>query len=128
MRVLLDTHVFLLWVNGSPGLSATAMRLLRDPRNELLFSLASSWEIAIKASIGKLRLPHSVSTFLLAHLQENNITQLDIRFPHAAKVAELPFHHRDPFDRLLAAQALTERLPILSKDRVFSKYGLRRIW
>ena len=128
MRLLIDTQAFLWWVNGSRGIPPRVGRLFADPGNELLLSMASCWEIAIKTSLGKLRLPQPPSAFFPLQLQTNGMALLDISFPHVAKVAELPFHHRDLFDRLIAAQALVERLPVATADQVFTKYGVRRVW
>jgi PIN domain nuclease of toxin-antitoxin system len=99
-----------------------------DPDNDLYLSLASIWEIAIKSSIGKLRITESLETFLPSQMQANDITQLGITFRHVARVAVLPFHHRDPFDRLLVCQAAEEKLTLLSSDPVFDSYEIPRIW
>lgn len=128
MRVLLDTHVFLWWIGDAPELSPKARRAITDPANDCLLSLASFWEIAIKISLGKLQLPGVMERFIPEQLAINAFRQYDIAFKHVARVASLPFHHRDPFDRLLAAQALEDRLPVVSHDRVFRRYGVERIW
>ena len=100
----------------------------RRPVNECLLSLASCWEMTIKLSLGKLRLPGAIERFVPEQLAANAIRQLTIDFRHVARVAALPFHHRDPFDRLLAAQALEERCPVVSADPIFRRYGVKRIW
>ncbi len=128
MRVLLDTHAFLWWVDDAPTLSRKARAAIADPDNECLLSLASCWEMAIKLSLGKLRLPGAIERFIPEQLAANAFRQLAIEFRHVAKVATLPFHHRDPFDRLLAAQAIDERCAIVSADPIFRKYGVKRIW
>ena len=128
MRVLLDTHVFLWWVEGAPALSRRARTAIGDPGNECLLSLVSCWEMAIKLSLGKLRLPGTIERFIPEQISANAFRQLAIDFRHVARVAALPFHHRDPFDRLLAAQALEERCAIVSADPIFRKYGVKRIW
>jgi PIN domain nuclease of toxin-antitoxin system len=128
MRLLLDTHAFLWWVNDAPELSPKARKAIADPGNECLLSLASCWEIAIKTSIGKLKLAGTVERFIPEQLAANNFGRLDIDFRHVARVATLPFHHRDPFDRLLAAQAEEEKLAIVSADPVFQSYGVKRVW
>lgn len=128
MRLLLDTHAFLWWINDAPDLSAKARKAIADPGNECLLSLASCWEMAIKASIGKLRLAGTVERFIPEQLAANHFGRLDINFRHVARVAALPFHHRDPFDRLLAAQAEEEKLAIVSADPVFQSYGVKRLW
>ena len=128
MRVLLDTHAFLWWIEDASSLSRKARATISNPDNECLLSLASCWEMAIKLSLGKLRLPGTSERFIPEHLAANAFRQLAIDFRHVARVATLPFHHRDPFDRLLAAQAIEERIPIVSADLVFRKYGVTRIW
>jgi PIN domain nuclease of toxin-antitoxin system len=128
MRVLLDTHAFLWWIDDAPSLSKKARAAISSPGNECLLSLASCWEMAIKVSLGKLRLPGAIERFIPEQLATNAIRQLTIDFRHVAKVATLPFHHRDPFDRLLAAQAIEEECAIVSADPVFRKYGVKRIW
>lgn len=128
MRLLLDTHAFLWWVWDAPELSARARKAIADPESECLLSLASCWEIAIKLSIGKLALAKPVERFIPEQVAANGFRQLEIDFRHIARVAALPFHHRDPFDRLLTAQAMEENLPIVSADPVFKKYGIKRIW
>ena len=128
MRVLLDTHAFLWWVEDAPALSKKVKAVIGDPDNECLLSLASCWEMAIKLSLGKLRLPGAIERFIPEQLAANAFRQLAIDLRHVARVAVLPFHHRDPFDRLLAAQALEERCVIVSADPVFTKYGVNRVW
>jgi PIN domain nuclease of toxin-antitoxin system len=127
-HLLLDTHVF-LWALGAPErLSPKARELYLDADAKLLLSVASVWEIAIKASLGKLTLPEPVKTFIPTRLESQRIDLLPIRVGHAVAVSELPFHHRDPFDRLLAAQAMEERLQILSSDPIFLRYAVERVW
>ena len=128
MRVLLDTHAFLWWVQDAPTLSKKARTAIGNPDNECLLSLASCWEMAIKLSLGKLRLPGVIERFIPEQLAANAISQLAIDFRHVARVVTLPFHHRDPFDRLLAAQALEERCVVVSADPMFQRYGVKRIW
>jgi PIN domain nuclease of toxin-antitoxin system len=128
MRLLLDTHTFLWWINNDPLLSDSARDAITNERNECFLSLASCWELAIKASIGKLRLTKSVERFIPEELTANDFQLLSIDFRHIAKVETLPFHHRDPFDRLLVAQVLTEKMSIISADTVLSEYGIKRIW
>jgi PIN domain nuclease of toxin-antitoxin system len=128
VRLLLDTHAFLWWVADDDALTPTARAAISDPANECLFSAASAWEISIKVSIGKLSLVGDVRRFLPEQMAANGFEPLPVSVTHAARVADLPFHHRDPFDRLLAAQALEERIAIISADAVFRKYGVKRIW
>ena len=106
MRFLLDTHAFLWFVLNDPRLSQEALKLISDPKNDLLISPASYWEIAIKVSLGKYEIPGSFQAWMEDQISINNFEILPIRIVHTAKVATLSFHHRDPFDRLLVAQAL----------------------
>lgn len=128
MRVLIDTHAFLWWVEGERTLPARARRTIADPGNECLFSLASVWELAIKIGLGKLRLALPVHRYVAEHVAANGFRLLDIGLAHIGRVETLAMHHRDPFDRLLVAQALQEKLPIVTADPVFRKYGVKRIW
>jgi len=128
VRVLLDTHVFLWWVEDAPALSRKARAVIADSENQCLLSLVSSWEMAIKLSLGKLRLPDAIERFIPEQLAANGFSQLQIDFRHVARVAALAFHHRDPFDRLLVAQAIEEKLPVITSDPLFAKYGVKRIW
>ncbi|SRR5579883_206078 len=128
MKILLDTQAFLWLISDAPELSKKAKKLFLDQDNDLFLSLASIWEIAIKFSLGKLKLKQPIEKFLPAQLQENSILQLDISFRHVAGVAALPFHHRDPFDRLIISQAIQENLPILSSDKAFDAYNIQRLW
>lgn len=125
---LLDTHSFLWWVADSAKLSVTVRELIADTDNRCFLSLASSWEIAIKCSIGKLRLAMPVREFIPRHVAVNQFRQLPITFKQVSLVETLPFHHRDPFDRLLIVQAMVENLVILSGDAVFDHYEVRRLW
>ena len=127
-RVLLDTHSFLWFVTADPKLSAGAERLIATGGNEVLLSVASVWEIAIKVSIGRLPLPEPVDQFIPEHTRNNRITLLPIEPRHTYEVARLPLHHRDPFDRLLIAQALVEDLPLVSADSAFDSYSIKRFW
>jgi PIN domain nuclease of toxin-antitoxin system len=128
MRLLLDTQAFLWWVDGASKLSRRARGAVGDSGNECLFSLASCWEMAIKLSLGKLRLDEPIGTFVPAQLAANRFSLLEIGFRHVARVANLPFRHRDPFDGLLVAQALEEGLTVVTSDPVFPKYGVKRLW
>jgi PIN domain nuclease of toxin-antitoxin system len=128
MRVLLDTHVFLWWITDDRRVSAGASEVIADGRNDLLFSVASGWEIAIKASLGRIELPIPMERFLIGQLRENRIEVLPIQMSHALHVSGLPHRHRDPFDRMLVAQAQLEKLPILSSDRRIAKYEVEVLW
>ncbi len=128
MRLLLDTHIFLWFVYGDAQLSARARALIEDPFNTCFLSIASIWETAIKVSTGKLELPQSPEVFVRAQQQALGFKLMPIELAHAARVAMLPFHHRDPFDRLLVAQSLTENMPLLSADAVRDAYSIVRSW
>ena len=123
MKILLDTQVW-LWLCKSPEkVSKRARRQLQDERNELLLSAASVWEIAIKYSLGKLPLPSSPGEYIPEGLTMTDTHPVAVQFSHAVRVARLPFHHRDPFDRLLVAQALHEPLRLLTADAVLARYS-----
>lgn len=128
MRLLLDTHVFLWWVGASRGLSRKARSAIGSGRNECLVSIATAWEMAIKVSLGRLRIDGALDRFLPEQIAANGFRPLPIDLKHAARVATLPFHHRDPFDRLLVAQALEEELAVVTADPVFAKYGVKQVW
>jgi PIN domain nuclease of toxin-antitoxin system len=128
MRLLLDTHAFLWFVLNDPALNLAARDLMVEPENDLLISPASYWEIAIKISLGKYQLPGSFESWMQQQIQVNDFEILPITLAHAATVVSLPFHHKDPFDRLLVAQALTEQIPILSADTILDAYGVVRYW
>jgi len=128
VRLLLDTHAFLWWVSEDAKLSKAAREAIGDGANECHFSMASAWELAIKVSLGKLTVNGRLDRFLPEQLAANAFDTLHVEVDHVARVSALPFHHRDPFDRLLAAQALSEDLAIVSADPVFRRYGVRRVW
>jgi PIN domain nuclease of toxin-antitoxin system len=124
MRLLLDTHVW-LWLQVSPErLSEDMLALLADVRNEILLSAASCWEIAIKYGLGKIALPAAPSVYVPSRMVESGTLPLTVLPVHALRVAELPPHHRDPFDRLLVAQAQHERLPLVSADPALRPYDV----
>ena len=128
MKVLLDTHTFLWWITNSPRLSARAREVIRDSNNELLFSAASGWEIAIKAQLGRLQLPDNLEQFIVDQLSLNTILVLPTQLHHALRVYTLPQHHRDPFDRMLVAQSQVENLPVLTTDPQIAQYEVKTIW
>ena len=128
MKVLIDTHTFLWWNTEDPQLSARAREIIADGRNEVLFSAASAWEIAIKAAKGKLVLPEVPAQYISSRMRLYRFQSLPVQISHAAHVYELPHHHDDPFDRLLIAQSQIESLPLLSKDEDIQKYDLEVIW
>jgi PIN domain nuclease of toxin-antitoxin system len=127
MKLLLDTHAFLWFITNNPRLSAKAKALLESDV-EVLISTASLWEIAIKTSIGKLVLAQPYDIFIRQQLEQNSIEILPVKLEHLIVVAGLPFHHRDPFDRLLIAQAMVEDLPMVSADNAFDAYAVQRLW
>jgi len=128
MNLLLDTHAFLWFIASDPRLSNQAQSLIQTPANRRLLSMASLWEMAIKVSLGKLMLAQPFDQFIPRQLQLNQIEVLAIELSHLAAVVAMPFHHRDPFDRLMAAQCQIEGLPIVSNDPVFDAYSVRRVW
>ncbi len=128
MTILFDTHALLWFLQADSRLSADAKALIEEPANRKLVSIASCWEIAIKAGLNKLKLTESAARFLAIELPKNNFELLPISLAHATAVEDLLPHHRDPFDRLLIAQALADGLPVLTHDVQFDAYGVRRLW
>ena len=128
MRALLDTHTFLWFVLNDPRLSAVAKFTIEDPATSILISPASYWEIAIKISAGKYKLISSYEAFWKKGMKDNDIAVLPVELPHTARLLSMPFHHRDPLDRLLVAQALAEGIPFVSGDAPLDAYGITRIW
>jgi PIN domain nuclease of toxin-antitoxin system len=126
--LLIDTHVFLWFLRDDSLLSATAKTLLQDPTNKKFISIASCWELAIKAGLGKLGLTEPTGVLLSREIPMNKFVLLDIKLEHATAVETLPLHHKDPFDRLLVAQALIEAIPIVSADVALDPYGVQRLW
>ena len=126
MPVLLDTHTFLWWCEDSPELSKKARETMTE--NDCFVSLVSFWEIAIKVSLNKLRLPAAINKYLTEQMFVNGFETLEITFRQIVRCASLPWEHRDPFDRFLVAQALEDELPIVSRDPLFESYGVTRIW
>jgi len=126
LPLLLDTHVFLWWCEDSPELSKKARQAMTA--DDCFVSLASFWEISIKVSLNKLRLPGIIDRYLADQMQLNGFEQLEISFRQIMRCATLERHHGDPFDRLLVAQAREESLPIVSCDPSFDRYGVQRIW
>ena len=128
MKLLLDTHTFLWWITDDPQLSAGARELIGDGKNTLFWSAASSWEVSIKYALGRMPLPEVPELFLPAEIEKNRIEALPIIDAHAFQVGRLPHHHRDPFDRMLVAQAQIESLALLSNDRQLSPYDVEIRW
>lgn len=128
MKILLDTHAFLWWITDDQKLSSRAREVISDAENELFFSAASGWEISIKVQLGRLKLPEEPERFIPEQLRMNFIRSVPIQMRHALFVSTLPKHHRDPFDRMLVAQAQLEEMSILSADLQMSRYQVELIW
>ena len=128
MRVLLDTHAFLWFVLGDAQWSSMAKSSILDPLNTKFVSPASYWEIAIKIRLGKYTLHESYEAFMYRGIFSNGFSILPIEPKHTAMLTTLILHHRDPFDRLLIAQAIVEQIPIISGDTVFDAYTITRLW
>ena len=128
MRLLLDTHAFLWWLAGSPRLSQAARRAIEDEANDLLVSAASAWEITTKHRLGKLPEADQVALDISGTVASQRFEELPISVDDAGRAGRLPGPHRDPFDRVLAAQALARDLVVVSTDPVFDRYAVRRLW
>jgi PIN domain nuclease of toxin-antitoxin system len=128
MKLLLDTHTFLWWITDDPHLSSKARALIGNRRNTLYWSAASSWEIAIKYALGRLPLPEAPEQFVLTELKKNRIESIPIMDAHAFQAGLLPLHHRDPFDRMLVAQAQVESLGLISNDQQLLFYDVEVYW
>ena len=128
MRYLLDTHTLLWFLADDKRLSDSARELIESQSNDIFISIASLWEIAIKVNIGKLILDKPFEQVFPEELRLNNIEILSITVDNLIKLTTLPYHHRDPFDRLIIAQALVENLPIIGVDGNFDTYGINREW
>ena len=128
MTVLLDTHALLWFLSDDPQLSQAAKTSIEDPGNRKLVSVASCWEIAIKAGLGKLKLGEPAATLLAREIPDNSFELLSVSLSHATAVESLPPHHKDPFDRLMVVQALAEGTPLVSHDSSLDSYGIVRIW
>jgi len=128
VKLLLDTHAFLWWIRDDDSLGAKARKAIANERNQCFLSIASCWEMAIKKSLGNLEIPEPVDRFIAEQVAVNRFSILQIDLRHVSYVSRLAFHHRDPFDRLLAAQTMEEGMSIVSADPIFQKYGIERIW
>ncbi len=128
MKLLLDTHTFLWWITDDPQLSTKALELIGDGHNILYWSAASSWEVSIKYALGRMPLPEAPEQFLPAEIEKNRLESLPIIDAHAFQAGQLPHHHRDPFDRMLVAQAQVESLALLSNDQQLNHYDVEIRW
>ena len=128
MRLLLDTHAFFWWLSGSKRLSLPARQAIGDEDNEVIVSAASAWEIATKHRIGKLPDAEALALDIPGAIAGQNFEELPITIEHAARAGALPGPHRDPFDRMLIAQALSGNLVLVSIESLFDSYGVRRLW
>ncbi len=128
MKTLLDTHALLWLITGDKRLSRAAKETFLDPENLLFFSAAGLWEICIKISLGKLDLDPAWLEIIQEEMAANTIHWLPVEMVHCAELTKMPFHHRDPFDRMLVAQAVVERMQLLSRDSQLSAYGIKRVW
>jgi PIN domain nuclease of toxin-antitoxin system len=127
MRILLDTHALIWWFGNEPRLSRRASAIIADPNNTVLVSAAVAWELAIKVNLGKFD-ALSLTTELPRYTAEEGFEELPISMEQAVRAGLLPLHHRDPFDRLLVAQAQALNVPVLSGDSVLDQYDVQRIW
>ena len=128
MKVLLDTHTFLWWITDDNRLSSSAREIITNGDNELFLSAVTGWEIAIKAQLGRIKLPKEPHSFIAEQLSLNSIQSLPVHMSHALHIYSLPNHHRDPFDRMIIAQAQLEDFPILTMDSQIAKYQIKVIW
>ncbi|MFH1737753.1 MAG: type II toxin-antitoxin system VapC family toxin [bacterium] len=128
MRLLIDTHALLWFIWDHTKLSTKARDLMADGNNDLLLSTATLWEIAIKISLGKLTLAEPYEIFMDSAVDAYDLSLLPITVKHASVLTDLPFHHRDPFDRLLVSQAIAEETPLVSGDATLDAYSIARVW
>jgi len=128
VRLLLDTHTLLWWLLGDPELSATARDAIADPRNEVFVSAASAWEITTKFRIGKMPKAAVVAAVVAGIAAQHGFVELPITIRHGQLAGRLPGIHKDPFDRILIAQAIAMDMPIISRDEILSAYGIARLW
>lgn len=131
MPFLIDTHVFLWFVSNSKELSPTAKTIIEDGSNEIFISIASLWEISIKTALGKLSISGNYES-VIDDVNDNSMQILPVNFAHTVEQNRLPFHHRDPFDRIIISQAIVENINFISADAIFDSYSLgksiKRIW
>ena len=128
MNLLLDTHILIWLIDGSEKLNKTARHAIEDESNSLYLSIASLWEITIKTSLGKLELGIPLEQITTNFILPSGFKILPIHFSHLLVLKDLPFHHRDPFDRMLISQAISESLTLVSEDRAFGDYTVKTLW
>jgi len=128
LKYLLDSHVLFWIITGDLQLSRKAKNIYLDEKNKIFISIASLWEIAIKISLNKLSISMRLPEFVQEHVIANEISIMPIELTHIYNLENLPFYHRDPFDRLIIAQSMAEKINILSNDTVFDRYPVKRIW
>lgn len=128
MQALLDTHALLWWLSDNPALTKAARKIIADTKNGVFVSAASAWEIATKVRLGKLPTGADLAADFVGHLEREGFQVLAIAVDHGIRAGLLPGPHKDPFDRMLIAQAQAEDMPIVSNEIVFDSYGVRRIW
>jgi PIN domain nuclease of toxin-antitoxin system len=128
VKFLLDTHTLLWWCDGGARIGASAIEAISSEGSEVFFSLASAWEVAIKVSLGKLALRQATEGLFGELFKKYQFQPLPASLEDCLRVESLPWHHRDPFDRLLASQCLGRQLTLLSRDEIFDQYGVRRLW
>jgi PIN domain nuclease of toxin-antitoxin system len=128
VRLLLDTHALLWWLTDDPSLSPAARRAIGRPGNLVLVSAASAWEIGTKVRLGRLPGAEGLAQDFAAFLSRERFEELPISLEHGIRAGLLPGPHKDPFDRMLAAQSEAENLPIVSNDKIFDAYNVRRLW
>ena len=128
MKLLLDTCTFLWFTGNSPKLSSRARQLIGDLNNETYLSVVSAWEIGIKVSIGKMNLLQPVKPFIATQLTANRMKLLPLELDEIERISQMPLHHKDPFDRVLAAQSLVHGMPLISIDPKLDLYQVKRIW
>lgn len=128
MRALLDTHAFLWWLDGDPSLSRKAFDYIANAQGDVLVSAASAWEIATKHRLGKLPRAGDVAADVAGCIHDQGFGALPITVVHGQRAGALPSVHRDPFDRMLIAQAILEDCLLISNERIFDQYGVARLW
>lgn len=128
MRILLDTHVLLWWLSGNEAISVPARAAIADPDSDTFVSAASAWEIAIKYKQGRLPIAAGFADDIAGTINRHGFAAISITIGHGAAAGSLPLFHKDPFDRMLIAQALAESLTLISNERLFDRYGVARLW